>query len=127
MPARGMQSVASHTRRRSQSMSVSVNRVVLIGTCGKYGLSLKYLPSGSAVANGSITLSESGKNGQQYDSYFPVECFGQKAERASELEPGTPIYLEGRLSKRKIKDGAYEVVVNCYDVQALGQLTVRDV
>jgi single-stranded DNA-binding protein len=100
-------------------MVASVNRVIMAGVVGRYGFTLKYLPSGSAVASGSITVSEPSKDGRTFESFFQVQVYGRGAEAATEIGPGTPILLDGKLSKHKTKSGEYETVVSCYAVQAL--------
>src|SRR5215813_484170 len=100
-------------------VSVSVNKVLLMGRVGKCGFSVKFLPSGSAVASGSITIAEPCKDGRVFETFFPVEVYGSKAEAASELKPGIAILVDGRLGRRKNKSGEYEVIVSCYAVQAL--------
>jgi single-stranded DNA-binding protein len=100
-------------------MSAVLNQVTMIGVCGRYGFTLRYLPSGAAVARGSIALSEPSKDGRTFEQFFIVEVFGSKAEAASEIEPGTPMLVNGKLAKSKAKSGEYETVVSCYAVQAL--------
>lgn len=100
-------------------MAASLNRVTLIGTTGKYGFSLKTNSNGTTSASGSITISEQGKDGKAFESFYPVEVFGQHAARASDLQPGTLILIEGKLGKRKGKDGQYETIISCYDVKSL--------
>jgi single-stranded DNA-binding protein len=100
-------------------MHASLNRVTLLGVCGKYGFSLRSLPTGAVVASGSITITEPCKDGRVFETYFAVEVYGQKAEQASTLKPGAPIFIEGKLAKRKDKSGNYETVVNCFQVQPL--------
>jgi single-stranded DNA-binding protein len=101
-------------------MGAVMNRVTLIGAVGRYGFVMKQTANGAAVASGSITISEPNKNGQVFESFFLVEVFGQRAETAVVLQPGQPILIDGKLGKRKVKDGSYEVIVSCYAVQALG-------
>lgn len=100
-------------------MAASLNRVALLGTTGKYGFTLKTSANGTTSASGSITISESTKDGKAFESFYSVEVFGQHAARASALQPGTLILIEGKLGKRKSKDGTYETIVSCYDVKPL--------
>jgi single-stranded DNA-binding protein len=51
-----------------------------------------------------------------------VEVYGQRAEAVTELAPGTPILITGKLAKRKTKRGEHETVVSCYGVQPMGTM-----
>ena len=99
-------------------MAGSVNRVVLVGTMGKYGVLLKYAPSGTACASFTLVLTEPSQDGKYYSTLIPCECWGRKAEAASELEPGQLCAFEGKLAKRK-KGETWELVVSGFDVTLL--------
>jgi single-stranded DNA-binding protein len=101
-------------------MSASMNRVWLCGTLGQYPFTLRYLPSGSAVATGSLTVTETGRDGREYNLFIAIEAYGSKAEAVSELQPGTLVMVEGKLSRRKARDEKWELCVSTYDVQPLG-------
>ena len=90
----------------------SVNKVILIGNCGR-DPEIRYLPSGQAVANVSIATSSRRKDkntGETVEDtqWHRVTFFDRLAEIAGEyVKKGRPIYVEGRLKYGKFtnKDG----------------------
>lgn len=93
-------------------MSRGVNKVILIGNLGR-DPEVRYMPSGSAVANVTLATSESWKDrqtGEQQErtEWHNVAFFNRLAEIAGEyLRKGSKIYVEGSLRTRKWqgKDG----------------------
>ena len=90
----------------------SVNKVILMGNCGR-DPEIRYLPSGQAVANVSIATTTrrkdktSGENVETTE-WHRVTFFDRLAEIAGEyLKKGNPVYIEGRLKYGKFtnKDG----------------------
>ena len=90
----------------------SVNKVILMGNCGR-DPEIRYLPSGQAVANVSIATTTrrkdktSGENVETTE-WHRVTFFDRLAEIAGEyLKKGNPVYVEGRLKYGKFtnKDG----------------------
>ena len=87
----------------------SVNKVILVGNCGR-DPEIRYLPSGQAVAN--VTLATSSRRKDRNSGEFVedtqwhrVTFFDRLAEVVGEyVKKGTPIYVEGRLSYRKYTD-----------------------
>ena len=65
-----------------------VNRVILLGTIGKYGVEVRYATSGAACASFTLVVSERGGDGKDYSTLIPCECWGKRAEAAGELEAG---------------------------------------
>lgn len=110
-------------------MSRGVNKVILVGNLGE-DPTVKYMPSGSAVANISVATAESWKDKttgekQEKTEWHRVVMFARLAEIAGEyLRKGSQVYIEGRLQTRKWqgKDGqdryTTEIVAN--DMQMLG-------
>ncbi|HXH02812.1 MAG TPA: single-stranded DNA-binding protein [Candidatus Competibacteraceae bacterium] len=89
-------------------MARGVNKVILIGNCGR-DPEVRYMPSGDAVANVTVATSEQwkDKNGQLQDrtEWHTVVFFRRLAEIAGEyLRKGSPVYVEGRLRYRKYTD-----------------------
>ena len=90
----------------------SVNKVILIGNCGR-DPEVRYLPSGQAVANVSIATTSKRKDKTSGESveetqWHRVTFFDRLAEIVGEyVKKGRPIYVEGRLVYRKYtnKDG----------------------
>jgi single-strand DNA-binding protein len=104
-------------------MSKSVNKVIIIGNLGK-DPEVKYTPSGTAVANFTVALSErfKDKGGEWQDrtEWVNVVAWQRTAEIAGEyLKKGSKVYIEGRLQTRSWDDKTTgqkkymtEVVVN---------------
>jgi single-stranded DNA-binding protein len=96
-------------------MGLSVNRVLLVGTIGKYGTALRYAPSGSACTSFLLCVTEQGHDQQYFSTLVPCEVWGKKAEAASEVAPGTLALFEGKISRRKKGDG-WELVVSGFEL-----------
>jgi len=89
----------------------SVNKVILIGNLGQ-DPEVRYLPSGSAVANLRIATTETwndrDKGKQEHTEWHTVVAFDKLAELCKEyLSKGRQIYVEGSLRTRSWegKDG----------------------
>lgn len=83
----------------------SVNKVILVGNCGK-DPEIRYMPNGEAVANFSIATTDNwkDKNGQRQErtEWHNIVIYRKLAEIAGEyLKKGRSVYLEGRLQTRK--------------------------
>lgn len=93
-------------------MARGVNKVILIGNLGR-DPEVRFMPSGSAVANVTIATSESWKDkqtGEQQErtEWHNVAFFNRLAEVVGEyLRKGSKVYVEGSLRTRKWqgKDG----------------------
>ena len=87
----------------------SVNKVILVGNCGR-DPEVRYLPSGGAVANVSIATTSRRKDRSSGEfveetQWHRVTFFERLAEVVGEyVKKGTPIYIEGRLTYRKYTD-----------------------
>jgi single-strand DNA-binding protein len=87
----------------------SVNKVILVGNCGR-DPEVRYLPSGGAVANVSIATTSRRKDRTSGEfveetQWHRVTFFERLAEIVGEyVKKGTPIYIEGRLTYRKYTD-----------------------
>jgi single-strand DNA-binding protein len=83
-----------------------VNKVIVLGNLGK-DPEVKFMPSGSAVANLTVATSETWKDKQTGEAkekteWHRVAIFGKLAEIAGEyLKKGSKVYLEGSLQTRK--------------------------
>ena len=90
----------------------SVNKVILLGNCGR-DPEIRYLPSGQAVANISIATTSRRKDrntGENVETteWHRVTFFDKLAEIVGEyVKKGNPLYVEGRLKYGKFtnKDG----------------------
>lgn len=87
----------------------SVNKVILIGHCGK-DPEVRHLQSGDAIANVSIATSERYKNKttgvtEEQTEWHRIVFFGKLAEIVGEyVRKGTLLYLEGKIRTRKWTD-----------------------
>jgi single-strand DNA-binding protein len=87
----------------------SVNKVILVGNCGR-DPEIRYLPSGQAVANVSVATSSRRKDrntGETVEDtqWHRVTFYDRLAEIAGEyVKKGRPIYVEGRLKYGKYTD-----------------------
>ena len=107
----------------------SVNKVILMGNCGR-DPEIRYLPSGGAVANISIATTSKRKDKTSGESiedtqWHRVQFFDRLAEIVGEyVKKGSPLYVEGRLKYGKYtdKDGiernTVDIVAN--EMQLLG-------
>jgi len=90
-------------------MARGVNKVILIGNLGR-DPEVRYMPSGSAVANVTIATSESWKDKQtgekqERTEWHNVVFFNRLAEIVGEyLKKGSKVYVEGSLRTRKWQD-----------------------
>lgn len=110
-------------------MARGVNKVILVGHLGD-DPEVKYMPSGSAVANVSVATTEAWKDKntgekQERTEWHRVTFYARLAEIAGEyLKKGSQVYIEGRLQTRKwqAKDGSdrYTTEIVASDMQMLG-------
>ena len=89
----------------------SFNRVILMGNLTK-DPEIRYIPSGTAVGDLSLAVSETFKNkaGEQVETtcFVDVVVWARQAETCGEyLSKGSPVLVEGRLQldKWKTKEG----------------------
>ncbi|MFZ5566013.1 MAG: single-stranded DNA-binding protein [Pseudomonadota bacterium] len=87
----------------------SVNKVILIGNCGR-DPELRFMASGSAVCNVSVATSSRRKDKNSGETieetqWHRVTFYERLAEIAGEyLKKGKPVYIEGRLKYGKFTD-----------------------
>jgi single-strand DNA-binding protein len=87
----------------------SVNKVILIGNCGR-DPEVRYAPSGAAICSVSIATSSRRKDktsGETVEDtqWHRVTFYDRLAEIAGEyLKKGRPVYVEGRLKYGKYTD-----------------------
>lgn len=87
----------------------SVNKVILVGNCGR-DPEVRYLASGSAICNVSIATSSRRKDKASGESiedtqWHRVVFYDRLAEIAGEyLKKGRSVYVEGRLKYGKYTD-----------------------
>ena len=87
----------------------SVNKVILVGNCGR-DPEVRYAPSGAAICNISIATSSRRKDKASGESieetqWHRVTFYDRLAEIAGEyLKKGRQVYVEGRLKYGKYTD-----------------------
>jgi len=85
-------------------MAASLNKVLLMGNLTR-DPELRYIPSGTAVANFDLAVnrvysSQSGEKKKEV-SYIRIVTWGRRAEVCGEyLAKGSPVFVEGRLRSR---------------------------
>lgn len=107
----------------------ALNRCCFIGNLGQ-DPETRYAPSGDAITNISIAVTESWKTKdtgekKEHTEWIKVVFFGKIAEIASQyLKKGSSIYIEGKLQTRKWqgKDGQdrYTTEIRADVMQMLG-------
>ena len=110
-------------------MARGVNKVILVGNCGK-DPETKYMPSGGGVTKISVATSESWKDKQSGETkdrteWHNVVFFGRLAEIAGEyLRKGSQVYIEGSLRTNKWQDKSgndrYTTEIVASEMQMLG-------
>jgi single-stranded DNA-binding protein len=102
---------------------MSLNRVILSGTIGQYGVKIAWTEAGKPQTSFTLVVEEPAKAGSSFKTFVPVLIVGAQAEDlAATLEPGDPVLLEGKLMYRsgKTKD-AGKLVVTCFTVEVLAR------
>ena len=98
-----------------------VNEVFLAGECA-CDPETRFADNGVQSATVALKLTEE-KDGKQFSTYVPVECWGKAAEVLAELQQGDPLFVRGKLRwKSWMKDGKKEgrLEVMSWSVQPVG-------
>ena len=88
--------------------AVGINRVLVLGRVGKYGVSLRQ--HGTDCASFVLAVPECGKDGKTYMTRIPIEIGGTHAPEAMSLAAGQLVLVEGKLKRRKRPD-EWELIV----------------
>lgn len=106
-----------------------INKVILVGTCGK-DPETRYMPSGGAVTQISVATNESWKDKktgekQQRTEWHNITFFNRLGEIAGEyLKKGAQVYIEGSLRTEKWTDKSgndrYTTKIIANEMQMLG-------
>ena len=99
-------------------MVASVNRCILLGEVGRYGVTVAYQDNGTPRASFTLVVSELGQDGKTFPTLIDCQVWGKKAEAAGELEAGQLVLFEGKLVKRK-KGEQWELCVSGFEVTPL--------
>ncbi len=110
-------------------MARGINKVILVGTCGK-DPETRYMPSGGAVTSISIATNESWKDKktgekQERTEWHNVTFFNRLGEIAGEyLKKGAQVYVEGQLRTERWTDkngnDRYTTKIIANEMQMLG-------
>jgi len=99
---------------------LGVNRVVLVGTLGTYGVSVHSTPHGTAHATLTLVLNEQGQDGKAHMTLVGCELWGKRVAAVAALAPGTPVGFEGRLRRTKDKErDVWQMIVSGCDITPL--------
>ena len=107
----------------------SYNRVILLGNLTR-DPEMRYIPSGTAVTNFGLAMSErytDRQTGEQKENvcFVDVEAWGRQAEIANEyLSKGRPVFIEGSLKfdSWETEDGSKrnKLSVRAFRLQLIG-------
>ena len=100
---------------KEPEMIACVNRCVLLGTIGKFGMEMRSSTTGTACASFMLVVTEHGQDGKDHASLIPCECWGKGAPAAGELKAGQLVLFEGRLRRRQ-KGENWETIVSGFEV-----------
>ncbi|HEC28389.1 MAG TPA: single-stranded DNA-binding protein [Gammaproteobacteria bacterium] len=113
-------------------MARGVNKVIIVGNVGQ-DPEVRYMPSGSAVAEISVATSEQWKDKQSGEKqerteWHRVTFFGRLAEIVGEyIRKGSQIYVEGSIRTEKWQDkqgnDRYTTKIIANEMQMLGSRT----
>lgn len=110
-------------------MARGVNKAIIVGNVGQ-DPEVRYMPSGSAVAEVSVATTESWKDKQSGDKqerteWHRITFFGRLAEIVGEyVRKGSQIYVEGSIRTEKWQDkngqDRYTTKIVANEMQMLG-------
>jgi primosomal replication protein N len=100
---------------------VSLNRVILSGTIGQYGINIEWTAAGKPQTSLTLVCEEEGKVSTTFRTFIPVLIVGTQAEALAEtLEPGDVVLLAGQLAyKAGTPRDAGKLMVVCCGVERL--------
>ncbi len=76
----------------------------LAGECAR-DPETKFAENGTQSTSVALKLTEE-KDGKQFATYVPLECWGKAAEVLAEMQQGDPVFIKGKLRwKSWVKDG----------------------
>ena len=107
--------VRSFLEEKVCGMVGGINKVFLMGNISKFGVEVRYAPSGAACASFTLVVEEKGQDGRCHPTLIPCECWGKRAEAAGELEAGQLALFEGKVAKRK-KGEVWELLISGFEV-----------
>jgi single-stranded DNA-binding protein len=117
-------------------MFLNINRVLLAGRIGDYGVKISWLPSGKPELTFSMIL-EKPAGEKVFKTFVAIQVYGARVEALAEsLEPGDLVYVEGQLGYKasrqtetdaKAKRPAPILAVSTFDVTVLQRAQISNV
>lgn len=109
---------------------MSINKVIIIGFCGR-DPEIRYMPNGDQITNISVATTESWTDKsigekKELTEWHRITFYRKLAEIAGQyLKKGAQVYVEGRLKTRKYTDKngieRYQTEIIADQMQMLGQ------
>lgn len=109
---------------------MSINKVIIIGFCGR-DPEIRYMPNGDQLTNISVATTESWTDKstgekKELTEWHRITFYRKLAEIAGQyLKKGAQVYVEGRLKTRKYTDKngieRYQTEIIADQMQMLGQ------
>lgn len=82
---------------------MSFHRTIIMGNLGR-DPEMRYTPSGDAICNFSVAVTEKYKQ-EEHTTWYRCSIFGKQAEAAGEyLKKGSAVLAEGRMQERQWTD-----------------------
>ena len=113
--------------------SFTINKTLLAGRIGDYGVKISWLPSGKPELAFTLML-EKPVGEKIFKTFVAVQVYGARVEALAEtLEPGDVVFLEGSLGSKasrqteadaKAKRPPATLAVSTFDVQVLERAEV---
>lgn len=100
-----------------------MNKVWLMGDVSQYPF--KLTDGAAQSARGTLVVTETTGKGKAWSQYVPVEIYGEKAQEATALAPGTVVSLEGKVARKKNSKGEWDVVISTYALQVVRESPLR--
>jgi hypothetical protein len=98
--------------------TVGINRVIVLGRVGKYGVTLRQ--QGSDCASFLLVVPECGKDRQTYITRLPIAIWGKHAQEATALSAEQLVMVEDKLRKRKRPDDEWEICISSFEAVPVG-------
>ena len=93
-----------------------VNVVILVGSVGSYGGTLRQTDRGSTYAKLTLIVPETTTSGRVFTTFIPCEIYGRHAKMAANVPASTLVAVKGKLARRKIGEKTWEVYVRALEL-----------
>jgi hypothetical protein len=81
------------------------NKVIVMGTVGDRGVTVRPQHEGTMQASFLLKLTETNEAGRVFTSYQSVEVYGKALATAESLHPGDVVLVDGKLRRRRVGEG----------------------